>query len=66
MGWRLVFWCGMKCAPDPHYHHRFPAEIISHTMWLYYCTFCFRDVELMPLERAASHSCTSSMIRSSH
>jgi putative transposase len=42
----------MKRAPDPHYRHRFPAEIISHTVWLYH-TFClsFRDVELMLAER---------------
>src|ERR671910_2165027 len=43
---------GMKRAPDPHYRHRFPAEIISHAVWLYH-TFClsFRDVELMLAER---------------
>ena len=42
----------MKRAPDPHYRHRFPAEIISHAVWLYH-TFClsFRDVELMLAER---------------
>jgi putative transposase len=29
-------------------HHRFPAEIISHGMWLYY-RFClsYRDVEAL-------------------
>ena len=39
---------GMKRAVDPHRRHRFPAEIISHAVWLYF-TFClsFRDVELM-------------------
>jgi hypothetical protein len=45
---------GMKCAPDLHNHHRFPAETISDTSWLYYCTFYIRNVELMRLERAAS------------
>jgi transposase-like protein len=42
----------MKDAPDPRYRHRFPAEIISHAIWLYH-TFClsFRDVELMLAER---------------
>jgi hypothetical protein len=42
----------MKRALDPHHRHRFPAEIISHAVWLYH-TFClsFRDVELMLAER---------------
>ncbi|HME21329.1 MAG TPA: hypothetical protein VKI44_08240, partial [Acetobacteraceae bacterium] len=26
----------MKPPPDPHYRHRFPAEIISHAVWLYH------------------------------
>src|SRR5512134_942878 len=48
---------GMKRTPDPHYRHRFPAEIISHAVWLYY-TFClsFRDVELMLAERGVTLS----------
>jgi putative transposase len=25
---------GMKPSLDPHYRHRFPAEIISHAVWL--------------------------------
>jgi hypothetical protein len=31
----------------PYKHHRFPAEIISHGVWLYY-RFClsYRDVEV--------------------
>jgi putative transposase len=47
----------MKRTPDPHYRHRFPAEIISHAVWLYY-TFClsFRDVELMLAERGVTLS----------
>jgi putative transposase len=35
------------CPPtNPYAHHRFPAEIISHGVWLYY-RFClsYRDVE---------------------
>src|SRR5262252_3056708 len=37
----------------PHYkNHRFPVEIISHAVWLYF-RFClsFRDVEELLLER---------------
>jgi hypothetical protein len=26
----------MKPRPDPHYRHRFRAEIISHAVWLYH------------------------------
>ncbi len=35
-------------------NHRFPVEIISHTVWLYF-RFClsFRDVEELLLERGA-------------
>jgi putative transposase len=42
----------MTRAPDPHYRHRFPAEIISHAVGFYH-TFCLslRDVELMLAER---------------
>ena len=37
---------GMK-PPDPHYRHRFPAEIISHAVWLYdVFSLSLRDVEL--------------------
>jgi hypothetical protein len=25
----------MKAPPDPNYHHRFLAEVISHAGWLY-------------------------------
>jgi hypothetical protein len=33
-------------STNPYKHHRFPAEIISHGVWLYY-RFClsYRDVE---------------------
>ena len=42
----------MKAPPDPHYHHRFPAELISHAVWLYHVfSLSFRDVELILAER---------------
>ena len=43
---------GMKARPDPHYRHRFPAEIISHAVWLYHVfSLSLRDVELLLAER---------------
>ena len=35
-----------SAPPDRYKHHRFPAEIINHGIWLYY-RFClsYRDVE---------------------
>jgi putative transposase len=45
---------GMNTPPTttPYKNHRFPAEIISHAVWLYF-RFClsFRDVEELLLER---------------
>ena len=42
----------MKKRPDPHYRHRFPAELISHAVWLYHVfSLSFRDVELILAER---------------
>jgi putative transposase len=42
----------MKPPPDPHYRHRFPAEIISHAVWLYHVFgLSLRDVELLLAER---------------
>jgi len=42
----------MKARPDPHYRHRFPAEIISHAVWLYHVfSLSLRDVELLLAER---------------
>ena len=37
---------------DPYKRHRFPAEIISHCVWLYF-RFClsYRDVEELMAER---------------
>ena len=38
----------MRPPPDPHYRHRFPAEIISHAVWLYHVfSLSLRDVELL-------------------
>jgi len=43
---------GMKPPPDPHYRHRFPAEIIGHAVWLYHVfSLSLRDVELLLAER---------------
>jgi putative transposase len=42
----------MKQPPDPHYRHRFPADLISHAVWLYHVfSLSFRDVELILAER---------------
>ena len=42
----------MTPPPDPHYRHRFPAEIISHAVWLYHVfSLSLRDVELIRAER---------------
>ena len=44
----------MNTCPDPHYRHRFPAEIISHAVWLYHVfSLSFRDVERILAERGA-------------
>jgi putative transposase len=39
-------------SPNPYKRHRFPAEIISHCVWLYF-RFClrYRDVEELMAER---------------
>src|SRR6201986_1937562 len=42
----------MNPRPAPHYRHRFPAEIISHGVWLYHAfSLSLRDVELLLAER---------------
>jgi putative transposase len=42
----------MKPPADPHYRHRFSAEIISHAVWLYHVfNLSLRDVELLLAER---------------
>jgi putative transposase len=49
--------CGMNTAAPAHRYknHRFPTEIISHAVWLYF-RFClsFRDVEELLCERGVS------------
>jgi putative transposase len=42
----------MNPPPNLYKRHRFPAEIISHAVWLY-CRFClsYRDVEELLLAR---------------
>lgn len=47
----------MKPPPDPHYRHRFPAEVISHAVWLYHVfDLSLRDVELLLAERGITVS----------
>jgi len=42
----------MKRSPDPHYRHRFPAEIINHGVWLHHVFgLSLRDLELLIAER---------------
>jgi hypothetical protein len=42
----------MTPPPDPHYRHRFPAEIISHAIWLCHVfSLSLRNVELILAER---------------
>src|SRR6195952_5737024 len=42
----------MKSPPDPRYRPRFPAEIITHAVWLYHVfSLSLRDVELLLAER---------------
>src|ERR1700690_24480 len=42
----------MRNPPNPHYRHRFPAELISHAVWLSpVFSLSFRDVELLLAER---------------
>jgi putative transposase len=42
-------------APNSYKRHRFPTEIISHAVWLYF-RFClsYRDVEEMMAERGVT------------
>jgi hypothetical protein len=42
----------MTPEPNPYHRHRFPAEIISHAVWLYHVfSLSLRDVELILAER---------------
>jgi putative transposase len=39
-------------STNPYHRYRFPAEIISHCVWLYNCfSLSFRDIEKMMLYR---------------
>ena len=47
----------MKSDPNPYHRHRFPAEIISHAIWLYHTfSLSFRDVEPLLAERGITLS----------
>src|SRR5271165_6097854 len=47
----------MKTPPDSNYRHRFPADLISHAIWLYHVfSLSFRDVELILAERGVTVS----------
>ena len=38
----------MKKPPNPNHRHRFPANLISHAVWLYHVfSLSFRDVDLL-------------------
>ena len=42
----------MTCDPATHPGYRFPAEVISHAVWLYHVFgLSLRDVELLLAER---------------
>src|SRR5437867_9140965 len=44
-------------APECYKHHRFPGEIISHGVWLYYrFTLSYRDVQELLFERGITVS----------
>ena len=40
----------MRTTTDPYRGFRFPAEIISHAVWLYHC-FSLREVETILAQR---------------
>jgi putative transposase len=47
----------MRRPPNPIYRHRFPAEVISHAVWLYHVfSLSFRDIELLLAERGITVS----------
>ncbi len=48
----MGYFCPMSTSPQLYRRHRFPAEIISHCVWLYF-RFClsYRDVEEMMAQR---------------
>src|SRR6266700_2914866 len=47
----------MRTSVSPYHRHRFPAEIISHSVWLYFrFSLSFRDVEEMLAMRGVALS----------
>jgi putative transposase len=55
--WLFVLIHSFMPFPSIYHRHRFPAEIISHCVWLYFhFTLSFRDVEEMLAMRGASLS----------
>ena len=47
----------MRASVSPYHRHRFPVEIISHCVWLYFrFALSFRDVEEMLAMRGVSLS----------
>ena len=47
----------MRTTPDPYRGFRFPAEVISHAVWLYFrFPLSFREVEELMLERGVTVS----------
>ncbi len=47
----------MPNSVSPYHRHRFPVQIISHSVWLYFrFTLSFRDVEEMLAMRGVSLS----------
>ena len=47
----------MRTSISPYHRHRFPAEIISHSVWLYFrFALSFRDVEEMLAMRGVALS----------
>src|SRR5438034_8644362 len=49
--------CAMRTSVSPYHRHRFPSEIISHSVWLYFrFALRFRDVEEMMAMRGVALS----------
>jgi len=47
----------MRTSASPYHRHRFPAEIISHSVWLYFrFALSFRDIEEMLAMRGVTLS----------
>jgi putative transposase len=46
----------MKTSTNPYAGHRYPAEIISHAVWLYFrVALSFRDIEELLATRGHCH-----------